>query len=38
MFRVVVPRAVKLERDVSVDADGEVVVHDIHGLQRRGET
>ena len=35
MFRVVVPGAVELKRDVSVDADGEVVVHDVHRLQGR---
>ena len=35
MFRVVVPGAVELKRNVSVDADGEVVVHDVHRLQGR---
>jgi hypothetical protein len=33
MFRIVVPRAMKLKRDVSVDADGEVVVHHVHRLE-----
>jgi hypothetical protein len=33
MFRIVVPRAMELKRDVSVDADGEVVVHHVHRLK-----
>ncbi len=33
MFRIVVPRAMKLKRNVCVDADGEVVVHHVHRLE-----
>ncbi len=33
MFRVVVTRFVELQGDVSVNADGKVVVHDIQRLK-----
>lgn len=34
MFRIVVARAMELKRDVSVDADGEVIVHHVHRLEK----
>jgi len=34
MFRIVVARAMELKCDVRVDADGEVIVHHVHRLEK----